>query len=77
MQSAGVPAALEPNCPSVAGSKPVTSAGDRAAMQCVLQDRLLLSYVSVTLCCANAYVEQAAATAGTAAEKLAAKNVAK
>ena len=46
-------------------------------MQCVLQDRLLLSYVSVTLCCANAYVEQAAATAGTAAEKLAAKNVAK
>ena len=77
MQSAGVPTSLEPNCSRVAGSNPVTSAGDRAAILCVLQDRLLLSDVSVTHCCADTYVGQAAATAGSAAEARAAKKVAK
>ena len=63
MQSAGVPTSLEPNCSKVAGSNLVTSAGDRADILCVLQDRLLLSDVSVTHCCADTYVETAAATA--------------
>ena len=48
MQSAGVPTSIEPNCSRVAGSNPVTSAGDRADVLGVLQDRLLLSDVSVT-----------------------------
>ena len=68
--SAGVPTSLEPNCSRVAGSNPVTSAGDRADVLCVLQDRRLLSDVSVTHCCADTYV-------ATAAEARAAKKVAK
>ena len=75
MQSAGVPTSLEPNCSRVAGSNPVTSAGDRADVLCVLQDRLLLSDVSVTHCCADTYVATAAATAGS--ETRAAKRLAK
>ena len=77
MQSAGVPTSLEPNCSRVAGSNPVTSAGDRADILCVLQDRLLLSDVSVTHCYADTFVGQAAANAGSAAEACAAKKVAK
>ena len=77
MQSAGVPISLEPNCSKLAGSNPVTSAGDRADILCVVQDRLLLSDVSVTQCCASTYVETAAATAGSAAEVRVAKKVAK
>ena len=49
----------------------------RADVLCVLQDRLLLSDVSVTHCCADTYVETAATTAGSAAEARAAKKVAK
>ena len=52
-------------------------AGDRADILCVLQDRLLLSDVSVTHCCADTYVGQAAANAGSAAEARAANKVAK
>ena len=59
------------------GSNPVTSAGDRADILCVLQDSLLLSDASVTHCFAVTYVEMAAATAGSAAEVRAAKKVAK
>ena len=44
---------------------------------CVLQDRLLLSDVSVTHCCADTYVATAATTAGSAAEARAAKKVAR
>ena len=77
MQSAGVPTSVEPNCSTVAGSNPVTSAGDKADTLCVLQDRLRLSDVSVTDCCANTYVETPATTAGSAAEKRTAKKVAK
>ena len=77
MQSAGVPTSFEPTCLKVAGSNPVTSAGDRADILCVLQDRLLLSDVSVTHCCADTYVDTADATAGSAAEGRAAKKVAK
>ena len=68
MQSAGVPTSLEPNCSKVAGSNPVILAGARADILCVLQDRLRLSDVSVTHCCADTYVDTAAATAGSAAE---------
>ena len=49
----------------------------RADVLCVLQDRLLLSDVSVTHCCADTYVATAATTAGSAAETRAAKKVAK
>ena len=77
MQSAGVPTSLEPNCSRVSGSNPVTSAGDRADILCDLQDRLLLSDVSVTHCCADTYVGQAAANAGSTAEARAAKKVTK
>ena len=51
--------------------------GDREDILCVLQDRVLLSDISVTHCCGDAYVETAAATAGSAAEVRAAKKVAK
>ena len=51
MQSAGVRTSLEPDCSRVTGSNPVTSAGDRADILCVLQGRILLSDVSVTHCC--------------------------
>ena len=61
---AGVPTSCEPNCSRVGGSNAVTSAGDRADILCVLQDRLVLSYVSVPHCCAVTYVETAAARAG-------------
>ena len=44
---------------------------------CVLQDRLLLSDVSVIHCRVDTYVETAAATAGSTAEVHAAKKVAK
>ena len=77
MQSAGMPTSLEPNCSRVAGSNPVTSAGDRANIICVLQDRLLLSDVSVTHYCVDKYVVTAAATAGSAPEARAAKMSAK
>ena len=76
MQSAGVPTSFEPTCLKVAGSNPVTSAGDRADILCVLQDLLLPSDVSVTHCCADTYVNAAAATAGSAAKGRAAKKVA-
>ena len=76
MQSAGVPT-LMLNCSRVAGSNPVDSAGDRADIFCVLRDRLLLSDVSVTRCCADTYVAMAASTAGSPAETRAAKMVAK
>ena len=76
MQSAGVPTSIEPNS-RVAGSNPVTSAGDRAYVLCVLQDRLLLSDVSVTHYCADTYLATAATTAGSATETRAAKKVAK
>ena len=56
---------------------PVTSAGNRADILCVLQDRLLLSDVSVTHCCAQTYVVTAAATAGSAAEARAAQKSAR
>ena len=72
-----MPTALEPNCSKVAGSKPVTSAGNRADILCVLQNRLLLSDVSVTHCCADTYVKTAAAIAGSAADVRVAKKVAK
>ena len=68
MQSAGVPTSLEPICSKVAGAHPVTTAGARADILAVLQDRLLLSDASVPHCCAGTYVEHAAATAGSAAE---------
>ena len=55
----------------------MTSAGDREDILCVLQDRLQLSDVSVTHCCADSYVDTAVATAGSAAEVRAAKKVAK
>ena len=55
----------------------VDSAGDRADVLCVLQDRLLLSDVSVTHCCADRFGATAATTAGSAAETRAAKKVAK
>ena len=77
MQSAGMPTSLEPNYSKVAGSNPVTSAGDRADIVCALQDRLLLSDVSVPHCCADTYVYTAAATAGSAAEGRAEKKAAK
>ena len=77
MQSSGVPTSLEPNCSRVAGSNPVTSAGHRADILCFFQDRLLLSDVSVTHCCADTYVKTAATTTGSAAETRAAKKVAK
>ena len=77
MQSAEVRTSLEPNCSKVAGSHSVTSAGDRADILCVLQDRFLLSDVTVTHCCADRYVETATATAGSAADMRAAKKVAK
>ena len=50
--------------------------GDRPDIRCVLQDRLPLSDVSVKNCCADTYVDTAAAT-GSAAEGRAAKKVAK
>ena len=59
------------------GSNPVTSAGDRADILCILQDRLLLSDVSVIHCCADTCVETAVATARSATEVRAAKKVAK
>ena len=68
---------LEPNCSKVAGSNPATSAGDRAHILCVVQDRPLSSDVFVIHCCADTYVDTAAATAGSAAEGRAAKKVAK
>ena len=68
MQSAEVRTSLEPNCSKVAASNPVTSAAYRADTLCALQDRLLLSDISVTHCCADTYVEADAATAGSAAE---------
>ena len=77
MQSAGVPTSLEHNCSKVTGSNPVTSAVDRADIVCVLQDCLLLPDVSVTHCCADTYMDIAAATAGPTAEGRAAKKVAK
>ena len=77
MQSSGVPTSLEPNCSKVAGSNPVTSAGDETDILCVLQERLLLLHVSVMHYCADTYVETAAATAGSAAEVRAAKKVSK
>ena len=52
-------------------------AGDRADTLCALQDRLLLSDVSVTHRCADTYVKTAATTAGSVAEVHAAKKVAK
>ena len=74
MQSAGVPTSLEPNCSKVAGANLVTTAGTRAVILTVLQDRLLLSDASVTHCCADTYVERAAANEGSAAEVCAQKN---
>ena len=77
LQSAGVPTSLKPNCSRVPGSNPATSGGDRTDVLCVLQDRLLLSIVSVAHCCADTYVVMAATTAGSAAQTRAAKKVAK
>ena len=77
MRSAAVPTSLGPNCSGVAGSNTVIAAGDRTDILCVLQDRLLLSDVSVTHCCADTNVDTAAATAASAAEGRAAKKVAK
>ena len=77
MQSAGVPTSLEPNCSKVAGANPVTTAGARTHILTVLQDGLLLSDASVTHCCADTYVERAAATARAAAEVRAQRKVRK
>ena len=77
MQSAGVPTSLEPNGSKVAGAHPVTAAGARVDILTVLLDRLLLSDASVTLCCADTYVERAAATTGSAAEERAQQKVRK
>jgi hypothetical protein len=77
MRSAGVPTSLEPNCSKVAGARPVTAAGDRADILTVLPTRLLLSDVSVTHCCADAYVAKASTTAGSAAEARAEKKIRK
>ena len=71
MRSAAVPTSLGPNCSGVAGSNTVIAAGDRTDILCVLQDRLLLSDVSVTHCFADTYMETAATTAGSAAKKVA------
>ena len=59
------------------GVKPGHIVWRQADIICVLQDRLLLSDVSVAHCCADIYVDTAAATAGSAAEGHAAKKVAK
>ena len=77
MQSAGVPTSLEPNCSEVAGAHLVTTAVARTDILTVLQDGLLLSDVSVTLCCADTNVERATATVGAAAEGRAQKQVRK
>lgn len=78
MQSAEVPSSLAPNCSKPAGCNPITTAGDiEADILCVLQDRLLLSNTSVTRCCADAFVEKAATTAGSVTEALAVNAVAK
>ena len=77
MQSAGLGCSLEPNCSKVARSNPVTSAGNRAHILCVLQDRVLLSDISLSHYCTDAYVETAAATAGSATEVREAKKVSK
>ena len=69
MQSAGVPASPEriPSPPLV----------PRADILTVLQDHLLLSDASVAHCCADTYVERAAATAGSAAKVRAQEKVRK
>ena len=77
MQSTGVPTSLEPNCSKVGGADSVATAGARADILTVLQDLLLLLDASVTHCCADSYVERAAATAGSAAEVRAQKKVRK
>ena len=59
------------------GAHPVTTTNARADILTVLQDLLLLSDASVTHCCADTYVERAAATAGSAAEVRAQKKVRK
>ena len=77
MKSAGVPTSPEPNCSKVAGAQPITTAGAWDDTLTVLQDCLLLSCDSVTHCCADTYIERAAATAGCAAEVRAQKKVRK
>ena len=67
----------KPNCSKVAGANPVTTAGARADILTVFQDRFLLSDPSVTHFCADTYVERAAATAGSAAEVRTQKKVRK
>ena len=63
--------------PTARKSRDPTPSGDRADILCVLQDRVLLSDVSLTHCCADTYVEAAATTAGSAAEVHAAQKVAR